>query len=118
MLSSDRAKKVNSTMFEKDEVFEPRLNGDQMILCHTPLKTLAPKYHEKYVLVAGYGDLINVALDHGFSKPILAEELFALMPEMCPLNTKVFSPAHLDDLARNVLKRFGKDTKEELLDEV
>lgn len=68
--------------------------------------------------MAGYGDLINVALDHGFTKPLLVEELFALLPELCPLNTKVFSPAHLDDLARNALKRFGKDTKEELLEEL
>jgi hypothetical protein len=64
-----------------------------MILCHTPLKKLAPYYHDKHVLIAGFGDLINVAIDHGFSKPLMTEELFALLPDLCPLSTKVFAPS-------------------------
>ena len=48
-----------------------------MILCHTPLKGVAHQYGDKHVLVAGYGDLINVAKDHGFPKAVLVEELFA-----------------------------------------
>lgn len=105
-------------MFDANDNFPQRVTGDQMILCHTPLKRLAPQYHDKHVLVAGYGDIVSVALDHGFSKPVLAEELFALMPELCSLNQKVFAPSQLDDLRRTCLKRFGKETPEELLDDL
>jgi hypothetical protein len=118
ILESERAKVVNKAMFDPKDDFPHRVTGDRMILCHTPLKTLAPIYHDKHVLVAGYGDLINVAVDHGFTKAILAEELFALMPEICPLNTKVFAPSQLEELARNCLLRLEKESKEELLNEI
>jgi hypothetical protein len=84
-------------MFESEYKFPARVQGDHMILCHTPLKSVAHQYGDKHVLVAGYGDLLNVAIDHGFPKAILVEELFALLPEICPLNTKVFSPSQLDE---------------------
>ncbi len=118
ILEVDRAKVVNRVMFDQNETFEPRLEGKQMILCHTPLKTLAPQFHDKYVLISGYGDLINVAINHGFKKPLLCEELFALMPALSPLNTKLFSESHLEMLSLAALKRFGKDTKAELLNDL
>lgn len=89
-----------------------------MILCHTPLKTFAPQFQDKYVLLSGYGDLINVAIDYGFQKPLLCEELFALIPELSPLNTKVFSESQLEMLSTAAMKRFRKDTKEELLNDL
>ncbi len=97
ILEKDRANTVNRIMFEPEDKFPARVQGEQMILCHTPLKGVAHQYGDKHVLVAGYGDLINVAKDHGFTKAVLVEELFALLPEICPLNTKVFSPSQLDE---------------------
>ena len=89
-----------------------------MILCHSPLKTLVPQFHDKYVLLSGYGDLINVGIDYGLKKPLLCEELFALMPALSPLNIKLFAESHIETLAKAALKRFGKDTKEELLNDL
>ena len=36
--------------------------------CHTPLKTLLPAYHDKFVLVAGYKETIEAIHEYGFKK--------------------------------------------------
>jgi hypothetical protein len=56
-----------------------------MILCHTPLKQLVPKYHDKFVLVSGCGDVLALTKEYGFAKAIHVDEFFALHPELCNL---------------------------------
>ena len=84
---------VNRRMFgrtapqgEDDLLLDP----SQMICCHTPLRRLVPEFKDKYVLVTGNKDVMSVCQEYGYTKAIHAEELYALMPYLCPLAMKEF----------------------------
>jgi len=49
----DSAIKVNRIMFSILDQFPGRVQGEHMILCHTPLKGVAHQYGNKHVLIAG-----------------------------------------------------------------
>ena len=43
-------------------------------------------YKDKWVLVSGLGDMIQVAKEYGYQKAIDIEELFALYPQISPVS--------------------------------
>lgn len=55
-----RAELVNERMFEGMEEEIVPLTADQMICCHTPLKKLVPFLGDKFVLVSGNKDVMDV----------------------------------------------------------
>jgi len=85
VLEGERAKYINNIVYGSEEGLseEVRLTAEKMILCHSPLKTLVPKYGDKFVLITGYGDTTKVAQDYGFTKAINCYEMLALNPDLC-----------------------------------
>ena len=108
-----RAKSGGFDPFGKDDE-QHMLVGDQIVQCHTPLKKLLPEYHDKFVLVAGINDTIEVVTDYGFQKAIHAEELVSLIPALSPLPLRSLPESLLHRRKQAVLKRFDM-TSEELI---
>ena len=90
---------------------------DQLVECHTPLKTLLPAYHDKFVLVAGYKETIEAIHEYGFKKAIHSEELLGMMPELAPLPARTIPESLLEARKAAALKRFGI-SREELLEQL
>jgi len=61
-----------------------------MILCHTPLKQLVPKYKDDFVLVSGEGSILDICQAYGFKKCVHVVELFAMMPQIAALSYRSF----------------------------
>lgn len=59
-----------------------------MILCHTPIKDLRKEYEDKYVLVSGVGNILEVCQSYGLKKVLHVDEVFALKPELSNLTRK------------------------------
>ena len=59
-----------------------------MICCHTPLREYSAAFADKYVLVTGLGNVLDICQDYGFHKAIHVEELCALMPDLVPIAKK------------------------------
>ena len=82
------AKSLNNMVFGSDApqpAGQHIFQANQLVECHTPLRTLLPAYHDKFVLVAGYKETIEAVHDYGFKKAIHSEELLGLWPELAPL---------------------------------
>ena len=83
-----------------------------MILCQSPLRQLVPKYSDKYILVCGMGDLINVSQEYGFTRAIHIDEYFSLHPELSPLVEKTFPKERMSRAKEQVIRRLGSDIGE------
>jgi len=59
-----------------------------MILCHTPIKELRQEYEDKYILVSGVGNILDICRSYGFKKAIHIDEVFALKPQLSNLTSK------------------------------
>jgi ribonucleotide monophosphatase NagD (HAD superfamily) len=60
------------------------VSEDQILLSHTPMRQLAQEYRDKWVLVLGHKDVVNVARTYGFNKVTTVDEVFARFPSMIP----------------------------------
>ncbi|KAF9182237.1 hypothetical protein BGZ51_004855 [Haplosporangium sp. Z 767] len=70
------------------------VNPDHMIVSHSPMRSLVPKYKDANVLVVG-GSGTNckeVAEFYGFRHVFTPRELHAIHPSICPLSTCNVSP--------------------------
>ena len=61
-----------------------------MILCHTPLRNLKHDYKEKFILVSGIGNIIDICKDYGFNNAIHVDEVFSMCPDIVPLSKASF----------------------------
>ena len=95
-----------------DDAEQPMLDGTELVQCHTPLLKLLPEYHDKFVLVAGIKDTIDVINGYGFKNAIHTEELAALIPALSPLTLKSLPESLMHDRKQAVLKRFGMTAPE------
>ena len=77
-----------------------------MILSHTPLKKLLPKYNDKFVLVSGMLEAVDVCVDYGFEKAMHVEEVLALIPEVSRFARASLPESTLIRRKADVLKRF------------
>jgi len=49
-----------------------------MILCHTPIRGLKKEFEEKFVLVSGTGNILEICQDYGFKKVLHVDEVYAM----------------------------------------
>ena len=83
-----------------------------MICCHTPLKKQVPAYGDKFVLVSGIKDVLSVCREYGFRKAIHVDELYSLIPEICPVATKEY-PKDIQAAKKDaLLRRLGGNMSE------
>lgn len=63
-----------------------RLNGEHMILCHTPLRDpdIIAQYKDKFVVVTGKYDELRVAQGYGYRYAVHVEELAVVFPDEAP----------------------------------
>lgn len=79
-----------------------------MILCHTPIRSLSKSYKEKFVLLSGDGNVVEVANHYGFNKALHVDEYFALYPyHFSSLSRRCFPPERRQTALDRVKKRFG-----------
>ena len=62
-----------------------RLQGEQMVLCHTPFKRLVPDYKNKLIVVGGLHRPVEVAQLYGFEQVIDILEYSSVFPQLCNL---------------------------------
>lgn len=85
------------------------ITKEDMVICSTPLKEIVPKYQDEYILIAGFGDSVNVAYNYGFTKAIHVHEYTSLFPFLAPLNTKYRSQADSQRYLDSLQKRLGPE---------
>jgi ribonucleotide monophosphatase NagD (HAD superfamily) len=56
----------------------------QVVLSHTPMRQLAARYAEEPVLVAGRGQVREVARHYGLRRVVTPEQLARAMPAVVP----------------------------------
>ena len=78
-----------------------------MILWTTPFQAFAKDYKDKYVLIAGCGEVIEAANSYGFNKAIHQNEYSTLFPNLCPFNSKYRSEEYKQEIFKNLKHRFG-----------
>ena len=68
-----------------------KMNKTHIIECHTPLtdRKMLEKYKDSYILIAGYDEVLKVALSYGYHKAIYVDELAAIYPSACPCDLPV-----------------------------
>lgn len=60
------------------------VDESQVVLSHTPFRQLAAQYAEEPVLVAGRGQVREVAHQYGFKKVVTTKQLARAMPAAVP----------------------------------
>jgi HAD superfamily hydrolase (TIGR01456 family) len=66
------------------QALDCEINGNQVILSHTPMKSLVPKYGEKEILIIGPDTCKAVATKYGFSRITTPSELVEKNPDLWP----------------------------------
>ncbi|KAG0245753.1 HAD-like domain-containing protein [Mortierella sp. GBAus27b] len=96
---------------EKAEELSKKLgvpvNPDHLIVSHSPMRSLVPKYRDSNVMVVGGvgSSCKNVALDYGFRKVVTPEEVHAVHPSVCPISSCEARPTPFE---KEYLKNVGK----------
>lgn len=70
------------------------VEASQVILSHTPMRQLVPELGSQPVLVAGRGDVLNVAKQYGFSRVLSTYQLGRAMPTATPFTKYPGGPCH------------------------
>lgn len=60
------------------------IDSSQIVLCHSPMRYLAPHYRHSNVLIAGGAECENIAREYGFENPISVERFQCEHPELVP----------------------------------
>ncbi|KAF9361711.1 hypothetical protein BGX26_000066 [Mortierella sp. AD094] len=73
------------------------VNGEQMIVSHSPMRALVPLYKDSNVLVVGGvgSSCKHVALNYGFKNVVTPEEVHSVYPSVCPISTCEARPVPL-----------------------
>jgi hypothetical protein len=88
-VESDKARDINAKLkLDVNNTDGILLTEEHVVECHSPLKDpeLVRLYENEYVLIAGYFDSLNVAINYGYKKAIDVSELAALFPEAVPFD--------------------------------
>ncbi|KAF9915657.1 hypothetical protein BX616_005646 [Lobosporangium transversale] len=75
------------------------VNYEQLIVSHSPMRALVPKYKDANVLVVGGKGLSckHVAEDYGFKNVVTPEEIHNAHPSVFPLSTHHTRPTSLEE---------------------
>jgi len=57
---------------------------DQVILSHTPMRSLVPALQQQPVLICGRGSVLEVARHYGFNRCLTVEQLARALPNAVP----------------------------------
>jgi len=104
-LENVKARELNEILGIINE--NEKVRPDDMVLCHTPIREIAKDYKDEYVVVAGLGDVLSIALDYGFNKAITLDEYSALFPYLSRLSLMGKKREHVEMLAERARKRLG-----------
>ena len=83
----EKAEDLNKRLgFDQNPESIPKLTGENMFLCHTPLTdpAIIEEFKDKYVLVSGFFDELRVAQHYGYKFAIHVEELASIFPDQAP----------------------------------
>ncbi|KAF9402697.1 hypothetical protein BGX21_009050 [Mortierella sp. AD011] len=66
-----------------------KINGENMIVSHSPMRSLVPSYKDSNVLVVGGegSSCKNVAQSYGFKRVVTPDEVHSVYPSVCPTST-------------------------------
>eukprot|EP00877_Chromochloris_zofingiensis_P014983 jgi/Chrzof1/9739/Cz04g14030.t1 len=67
------------------------VHGNQVILSHTPMRSLAHKLSQQPVLIAGRGDVVHVAHTYGFQQVMTTHQIARAMPTALPFRHCIIS---------------------------
>ena len=82
--------------FELSKKLNTTITADQVLLCHTPFRSLVSKYEKSRILVIGRDECISVAKNYGFQDVVNPGNIFLQKPNMLPVR-KTVSPSQSDD---------------------
>lgn len=78
---------INGIVYAGQDIFDskfdkPLLQEKHVICCNTPFSdaSMVKKYEDKFVLVSGLGQMIEITEKYGYTKAIDIEEFYALFP--------------------------------------
>ena len=77
---------------ELSEKLNTAVDPRQMLLAHTPLRTIVPEYADTNVLLLGQPECLDIARGYGFQHVFHARALHAFRPSLCP---QIKPEAHL-----------------------
>ncbi|KAG0047853.1 hypothetical protein BGZ83_007187 [Gryganskiella cystojenkinii] len=65
-----------------------KISPDQLIVSHSPMRALAPRYKDSNVMIVGGlgSSCRHVAEDYGFGNVVTPEEVHAVHPSVCPIS--------------------------------
>jgi hypothetical protein len=69
------------------------VRGDQVVLSHTPLRALAPRFQGRPVLVCGRKESPAVAIAYGFDKVLTTYDLADALPGALPFGRAALPPS-------------------------
>lgn len=78
MLEKQKAKDLSKKL-------EMEVASSQVILCHTPFRSLASQYGDKPVLVVGRESCLQVATSYGFKHIVTPQHLYDTCPDVLPI---------------------------------
>jgi ribonucleotide monophosphatase NagD (HAD superfamily) len=97
---------------EKAEELSKKLgvpvNPDHLIVSHSPMRALVPKYKDSNVLVVGGegSSCKHVALDYGFKNVVTPEEVHSVHPSVCPISSCEARPVPFEKVKRTLAVTF------------
>lgn len=69
-------------------------------MCSSPFRDLASSFADKYVVVTGLGNMLELAHDYGYKKVITTAELASLVPEISVISRLERPEREQDELRR------------------
>ncbi|KAF9112028.1 hypothetical protein BGX27_004113 [Mortierella sp. AM989] len=76
-----------------------KINAEQMVVSHSPMRALVPLYKDSNVMVVGGkgSSCKHVALEYGFKNVVTPEEVHLVHPSVCPLSTCEARPVPISE---------------------
>lgn len=81
---------------ELSRKFNITIKEEQIVLGHSPMKSVAEKFKNDIVLIIGSDTCKNVAYSYGFKKPILTKEIVSWRPSIWPFEGQIVSKCPYD----------------------
>ena len=72
-LEENRANKLNKILgFDNGSKY--RIRGDEIVMCHTPIKKYVNTHKDRMIIAAGIGDIPSILTSYGFKKFMTTDE--------------------------------------------
>jgi ribonucleotide monophosphatase NagD (HAD superfamily) len=104
-IEGKRGERVSNIIGLEDKF---RIKGDEVFLCHTPMKDLYERFKDKIILIAGIKESDEVIESYGFTKYLTANEYFTLFDGIVPYFSCLSSNDGKNKVREKVEKRLGR----------